>query len=127
MLTVATFNAGNLMAVAEEHRRRYPNRLIFAAGDDDKKRGAELDEQRQPKVNVDRVKAEETAAAISGHAVFPTFPAGTPGTDWNDLAQAIGRRRATGQIEVALAIGKREQTVLSLSAARDVAEDRGQE
>ena len=59
--------------------------------------------------------------------MFPTFPAGTPGTDWNDLAQAIGRPWTAGQLEVALAVGKREHTVLGLSAARDVVESREQE
>jgi hypothetical protein len=61
-----------------------------------------------------------TAAAAKGaQAVFPSFPADAAGTDWNDLAQAVGRPSAAGQLRQAIAIGDREQAAQGLAAARD--------
>ena len=130
MPAIVAFNAGNLLPVAQTYRNLYPDRAIYIAGDDDKQRETELDKQGRPKINVGRVKAEEAAAAIGGQALFPTFAPGIQGTDWNDLAQAIGRPWAAGQLDQAIAVGKREQAAQGLAAARDEAgqdqeQDRG--
>ena len=119
MPAIAAFTAGNLLPVAQTYRALYPERDIYIAGDDDRQREAELDGQGRPKVNVGRVKAEEAAAAIGAQAVFPRFPADTQGTDWNDLAQALGRPKAARQLHQAIAIGQREQAVQGLDAARE--------
>jgi len=81
---VVAFNAGNLPKVAEIYRARHPERAIYIAGDSD----------REKVPNVGRIKAEEAAAAIGGKALFPVFPNGVKGTDWNDLAHAVGRDTA---------------------------------
>jgi phage/plasmid primase-like uncharacterized protein len=122
MPAIAAFAAGNLLPVAQTYRVLYPERDIYLAGDDDRQRETELDGQGRPKVNVGRMKAEEAATAIGAQAVFPSFPTSTQGTDWNDLAQAIGRPQAAGQLQQALAIGQREQAAQGLAAARDDAD-----
>jgi phage/plasmid primase-like uncharacterized protein len=119
MPAIVAFNAGNLLPVAQTYRALYPEHDIYIAGDDDRQRETELDGQGKPKVNVGRVKAEEAAMAIGSQAVFPRFPADTQGTDWNDLAQALGKPQAVGQLQQAIAIGQREQAARGLAAARD--------
>ena len=81
---LVAFNASNLGKVAELYRARHPERAIYIAGDSD----------REKVPNVGRIKAEEAAAAIGGRALFPLFPDGVKGTDWNDLAKAVGRETA---------------------------------
>ena len=119
MPAVVAFNAGNLLPVAQTYRALDPDRAIYIAGDDDRQRAAELDAQGRPKINVGRVKAEEAAAAIGGQAVFPSFPDGTQGTDWNDLANAVGRAQATRQLRTGVAIADRESAAQGLKASRD--------
>jgi len=129
MPVIVAFNAGNLLPVAQTYRGLYPDRAIYIAGDDDRQREAERDGQGRPKINVGRVKAEEAATAISGQAVFPPFPPGAIGTDWNDLAQAQGRPYAAGKLREAVAIADREQAAQGLAAAREEAgldQDRSQ-
>ena len=122
MPAIVAFNAGNLLPVAQTYRALYPDRVIYIAGDDDWQRAAELDGQGLPKVNVGRVKAEEAAAAIGGQAVFPSFPPGGIGSDWNDLAQTQGRPFAAGVLRQAIAIADREQAAEALAVARDETE-----
>ena len=119
MPSVVAFNAGNLLPVAQTYRALDPDRAIYIAGDDDRQRAAELDAQGRPKLNVGRVKAEEAAAAIGGQAVFPSFPEGIQGTDWNDLANAVGRTQASQQLRTGIAIANRELAAQGLGAARD--------
>ncbi len=70
------FNAGNLCEVAANIRRKYPDKTIIIAGDDDVwKEG-----------NVGRQKAELAARQILGKSVFPKFKnTDSKPTDWNDL------------------------------------------
>ena len=119
--TVVAFNAGNLLPVAQTYRRLYPDRTITIAGDNDWQRELERDAQGRPKVNVGRMKAEQAAAAIGGQVVIPTFASDSLGTDWNDLARALGRSEAAHQLRHALAIGDRERMAQGLAAARDEA------
>ena len=119
MPTVVAFNAGNLLPVAQTYRALDPDRTIIIAGDDDRQRAAGLDGQGRSKVNVGRVKAEEAAAVVGGQAIFPSFPLGTNGTDWNDLAQAQGQPYAAHVLRHAMAIGDREQAVQRLGATRE--------
>lgn len=119
MPVIVAFNAGNLLPVAQAYRARHPDRTIYIAGDDDWQRAAELDAQGRPKVNVGRVKAEEAAAAIGGQAMFPAFPSGGAGTDWNDLVQTGGRPYAAGQLHQAIAIADRELAARSMAEAHD--------
>lgn len=82
--TVAAFNCRNLQPVAESIRESHPDAQIVIAGDDD----------TQTKGNPGRAAAAQAAAAVNGLAVFPYFPhvdaMEKPGTDFNDLANAVG-------------------------------------
>lgn len=84
--TVAAFDAGNLVPVAQAMRRAMPDKPIIIAGDDD------LHLEKVGKPNVGREKAMEAAAAVGGKAVFPRFAEGEREanpkafTDFNDMA-----------------------------------------
>lgn len=73
------FDAGNLKPVALALRARWPEALIVILADDD----------RATPGNPGRTKAEAAVKAVGGAVLLP--PLGDhPGTDWNDLQQAIG-------------------------------------
>ena len=95
---LVAFNAGNLGKVAELYRAQYPERAIYIAGDTD----------REKPSNVGRAKAEEAAAAIGGKALFPVFPDGVKGTDWNDLAKAVGRDTTQILLHAAVRVADRQ-------------------
>ncbi|WP_257292853.1 toprim domain-containing protein [Endozoicomonas sp. ONNA1] len=75
-LTMAVaFNAGNLRQAAMQLRKIYPKaKFIFAADND-----------RTAKVNTGLKKAREAAEAVKGKVIWPDFPEGVEGTDFNDL------------------------------------------
>ena len=53
--------------------------------------------------NLGRTKATEAARAVGGLLALPIFPEGTTGTDFNDLAGAVGLDAVRQQIEAATA------------------------
>lgn len=64
-------------------------------GDDDRF----LPLRSPPLKNVGREKATEAAGSVSvARVLFPTFPAGENGTDWNDLARRHGVKAVTRHI-----------------------------
>ena len=71
---VAAMNAGNLTPVARHFRQRYPDLPIVIAGDNDRNTGG----------NPGLKAAHEAAAAVDGVVVWPEFPAGSSGSDFND-------------------------------------------
>ncbi|MUT71510.1 toprim domain-containing protein [Stutzerimonas frequens] len=75
-------NAGNLLSVGLELRRRYPEAMLIFAGDDDRQTAA------AGKGNPGRAAANAAAVAVGGRVVFPDWPASAPPslTDFNDLA-----------------------------------------
>ena len=95
---LVAFNAGNLAKVAELYRTQYPERAIYIAGDTDLGKPS----------NVGRIKAEEAAAAIGGKALFPVFPDGVKGTDWNDLAKASGRDTTKMLLQASIRVADRQ-------------------
>ncbi|MDR1519979.1 MAG: DUF5710 domain-containing protein, partial [Planctomycetota bacterium] len=102
--TVAAFDAGNLVPVAQALHRAMPDKPIIIAGDDDK----HLEAAGKP--NVGREKALEAAAAVGGKAVFPIFASGEREgdprgfTDFNDLAvkSVLGKEAVKSQIGVVI-------------------------
>jgi putative DNA primase/helicase len=118
--TIVAFNAGNLSAVAQAYRTRYPDRPIYVAGDNDHRREAD------GKPNVGRDKAEQAAASVNGFTLLPTFLQHDAGSDWNDLALGAGHAIARRQILTAIAIAEREQMVQSRGPDRDPDNDRSQ-
>lgn len=79
--TLCAFFAGNLQAVAEAWRKRYPQADIVIAGDEDQFK----------EVNAGRDAATKAARAVNGRAVFPVFSdLSTRPTDFNDLMRLQG-------------------------------------
>lgn len=80
---VVAFNAGNLLSVAREMRRRYPETPIVMAGDND---------QWTPG-NPGATQARAAAVAIHAKLMLPDFTgmdlSGKP-TDWNDYYRLTG-------------------------------------
>jgi putative DNA primase/helicase len=89
---IVGFDAGNLKAVAEITRRRFPEARIVIAGD--------LDESQ-----TGQRKAKAAAAAVNGIAILPDFATVDDREfgDWNDLHQVAGLESVQAQIESALA------------------------
>lgn len=79
---VVTFNAGNLTKVAERLVAAFPKTRWIVAGDDD----------RHKTPNVGREAASKAAEVLRGETVFPVFPEGHLGTDFNDMAQLVGHQ-----------------------------------
>ena len=76
--TLAAYDSGNLLSVATSIRKRWPDKAIVIAGDDD--HGLEN--------NPGREKALAAAEAVAGVAIFPNFSAEQRAqgfTDFNDL------------------------------------------
>lgn len=78
-LILAAIDAGNLELVAVAVRRRWPDAPIVVCCDADP---------------VGIGKGRAAAIATGGTLAIPDFPAGVPGTDWNDLAAAMPRKEA---------------------------------
>ena len=92
LATVAALNCGNLKAVAEGLRAKWPGRGIILAADND----------AWTPGNPGLAKATEAAKVIGGKLAVPRFPdtASKP-TDFNDLARLEGRAEVRRQIETA--------------------------
>jgi len=101
--TVAAFDSGNLKAVAEEFRKKYPSKQILICGDDDKK------QERENGKNPGKQKALAAAKAVGGRAVFPVAPFSDLSiSDFNDLARKHGPALVKRQLEVALKLSRSE-------------------
>ena len=100
---IAAFDNGNLLAVASALHRKYPNRPVIIAGDDDRY------VEKLHGMNPGYERACEAAETVGGKAVFPVF---TPEemqedskefTDWNDLANKsrLGKAEFLRQVKEA--------------------------
>jgi putative DNA primase/helicase len=94
---LCSFGAGNLRAVAEIARRRYPEREIIICGDDDHETEARTRE------NTGRLKAPAAARAVGGKVCFPVFKDPKGKSDFNDLHQAEGIEAVRRCLEAAMA------------------------
>jgi putative DNA primase/helicase len=87
---IVVLNAGNLLPVAQEILKKFPNASITICGDDD----------RFTDSNPGRKKAEAAAEAIGATVVFPEFKnLSTRPTDFNDLVLLEGVEVVKGLIE----------------------------
>jgi putative DNA primase/helicase len=68
--TIAAFDAGNLVHAAKALHKRFPDKPVVIAGDDD--RHLELTHGKNP----GRTKAQEAATVTGGHLLLPTFAPG---------------------------------------------------
>ncbi len=86
---ICTFSAHNLVEVAKELRREYPHASITICGDDDRFTDGQ---------NAGREKAEKAAAICQGSLIFPQFPEGSKGTDFNDVHLESGLEELKAQL-----------------------------
>ncbi|MES9900605.1 MAG: hypothetical protein ABW148_16505, partial [Sedimenticola sp.] len=68
--TVAAFDSGNLLNVAKDLHEKFPDKPVVVFGDDD--RHLQLTQGTNP----GKIKAQEAAKAVGGHANFPVFAPG---------------------------------------------------
>jgi len=95
---LVAFDAGNLLPVAKAARKAFPQACIVIAADDD----------RATPGNPGRTKAEAAAAAVAGIVCAPPLTDNMSGSDWNDLAEAIGDDAAGEALRQALEVAKGE-------------------
>lgn len=88
------FNAGNLGAVAQAMRQRFPGLPLVVCGDDD----------YRTEGNPGTTKAREAACAVGAGVALPCFGDDRPegGSDFNDVAQARGLDVVREQIRAAI-------------------------
>lgn len=103
------FNAGNLLAVAEALRFKYPAlKIVLAADDDEGKSG-----------NPGLTKASEAARAVGGYLSKPDFGGERPdgATDFNDLHQVSGVDAVRTCIEAAVQIERKPTATRHMDSA----------
>lgn len=74
--TVAAFDNGNLLTVAEALHKRFPDKPVIIAGDDDLAHACKMKPKSGDPINVGREKALAAAEAVGGVAIFPVFASG---------------------------------------------------
>jgi putative DNA primase/helicase len=89
------FDCGNLLAVTQALRAKFPDARLVVCCDDDWKQKAK---------NPGKVKGEEAAGKFGGVAVLPIWPPGfvDRGSDFNDLACQVGADAVLSQLQAAL-------------------------
>ncbi|MGI4798467.1 MAG: toprim domain-containing protein [Janthinobacterium lividum] len=118
LATVAAFDSGNLLEVANAYRAADPKRAIIMAGDNDH----HLPRREAPLPNVGAEKATAAAAAVEGMVVLPPFVPADQGSDFNDYAAQHGATALRRLVEAEL--GQRSITPprpIRISVARPAA------
>jgi putative DNA primase/helicase len=92
------FDSGNLKPVAKVLRAKFKGLKIVICADNDSSTDG----------NPGLTKARDAAEAIGGLLAVPEFPKGVAGSDFNDLAAAVGLNEVSRQIETA-ALTKNEE------------------
>lgn len=108
---IVAFDSGNLQAVAEQFRERYPERAILIASDNDHKSARQLRPDGTPMPNVGVEKAKATAEAIGAGVMVPPFAEVDDGSDWNDFFHQYGESVARRALTEELAKAKVEAAV----------------
>jgi putative DNA primase/helicase len=85
---LCAFNAGNLLAVARMARKKYPERPIIVAADNDTGTDG----------NPGLTAGTAAALDVGGKLALPVFPEGAAGTDFNDLAAVAGVEEVRRQL-----------------------------
>jgi putative DNA primase/helicase len=106
---VAAFDAGNLIHVEREWKRRYPEIGVILAADNDHARELETGADGKPKPNTGKLAAIAAAEAVGGVAVLPNFVTNDLGSDWNDKVAAVGLDEARVQFRRVLDMAEREK------------------
>lgn len=92
---VVAFSAGNLAKVAERLAATHSGIHWIVAGDDDRGKAK----------NPGREAATAAAYNLGCRAVFPEFPAASPGTDFNDMAALSGMEAVRALLDAGSAPG----------------------
>lgn len=108
---VVAFDSGNLSAVADELRGRFPKRGLLIAADNDHNAEKQTGPDGKPKANVGLLKAKEAAAKHGAGVIVPRFKDGDKGSDWNDLATANGDEAARRMFGEEMAGAKRDAAI----------------
>lgn len=108
---VVAFDSGNLSAVADELRGRFPKRGLLIAADNDHNAEKQTGPDGKPKANVGLLKAKEAAAKHGAGVIVPKFKDGDKGSDWNDLATANGDEAARRMFGEEMAGAKRDAAI----------------
>lgn len=108
---VVAFDSGNLSAVADELRGRFPKRGLMFAADNDHNAEKQTGPDGKPKPNVGLLKAKEAAEKHGAGVIVPKFKDGDKGSDWNDLATANGDEAARRMFGEEMAVAKRDAAV----------------
>lgn len=90
---LVSYSTSNILPVAQAARKKWPKSNIVLAADNDHKT------EGNPGLKAAEVAAKEIGAEV----VFPEFPAGSDGTDFNDLAAewpAMATEILTGKISI---------------------------
>lgn len=105
------FNAGNLLAVAEALRLKYPTLKIVLAADDDAGTPG----------NPGLTKAIEAARAVDGYLTKPDFGGERPtgATDFNDLHQVVGAEAVRTCMEAAVLVESKPPATQQLDSAAE--------
>jgi phage/plasmid primase-like uncharacterized protein len=108
---IVAFDSGNLDAVAQGLRDRFPKRSLLIAADNDHNAEKQTGPDGKPKPNVGLLKAKEAAEKHGGGVMVPKFKDGDKGSDWNDLAAANGDDAARRMLGEEMAVAKRDAAV----------------
>lgn len=112
IVTVCAFDAGNLQAVAEALRARYPNaRITLLADNDIRKPGSSTT------INTGIQKATNAALAIDGWIAVPEMD-GTK-CDWNDVHAACGLDAVAAGIAQAQPVKRPESPIQTELSAQE--------
>jgi putative DNA primase/helicase len=97
---VVAFHAGNLPAVAEAFREKYPEAILILAGDND--------HHKLPEKNVGRLKSQEAAEKVSGYTLLPEFGKNDAGSDWNDLVKQYGKEVVQHRLKIGITVAEKK-------------------
>lgn len=80
-VTVCAFSSGNIVNVAKLLKERYPEKKYVVAADDD----------RNSRTNTGKAVALAAVEATGCGVIFPVFPEGSQGKDFNDMVAEYGK------------------------------------
>lgn len=110
---IVAFDSGNLNAVAQNLREKFPERTMLIAADNDHNAPNELGANGKPKVNVGLEKAIEVAAKHGAGIAAPKFEKGEKASDWNDLRESRGDESARKMLAEQMAAAKRDAAIIT--------------
>ena len=112
------FDSSNLLPVAKAYRERFPDLRIIVAADNDRHLTSKQTATGRFLTNVGLEKANAVAAEVGAAVLAPEFPAGHPGTDWNDYYAEYGLEPITQKFKEQLEMDERLSELAKANEAR---------